>query len=684
MALIGVHVLWWVVLFLSLSVFLVSKWEGYSLLQTPCEPADHCDGLIYLTEDAATDLRNYGLSLSFYSGLLVVFMSISNLSYLAVGVLLYRYRSQDLFGLMASIFLIIIGTIFCADDQALRSFLLFDSFFTILNNVGSFYLPFLFLFPDGKFTPKWTAIPAAIWVAVQTYRFIDPGTWEILNWDPVFMNALLVVTHGPLLYSLYYRYRRVSSPIERRHIKWFLFSVICYIVGGLLLTLQFLLHNGLLQLVVHVFFYAGLLFWPFSIGIGVLERSSESGSARLNKTLVVSLLGFILVMLYAATVGGASLLIHSDNLLVTLVATGIVVVLFQPLYGWLQRGINRLVYGDPQTPYQILTRLVERMDKVAERQSVWADVVEGIAQALRLPYAAIRIREGDSTQLIAEFGTPEPSFTEVPLQWNAEEVGMLTLGASRMPEAMSRETEDLLQHLVRQVSVAVRTARLTEDLKQSRERLVNAREEERRRLGRDLHDGLGAALASILLKTDAIADRYEQDVFLIGQLSGLQNGIEEAIADIRRLVYSLRPPVLDDFGLMFALQELAIRCEREGFLVTVVNADKPLPKLSAAAEVALYRIVQEALANAIRHGGASHTQIGFEDQGDGCLRVIIKDNGEGLVMPFVPGIGIRSMRERAEELGGKCEWVGAEIQGTEVRVTIPYKREETKDGMAGA
>lgn len=120
-AFIGLHILWWVVLLLSLSVFLASKWKGYVLLQIPCESTDHCNGLIYLTQDTAADLEFYGISPSFYSGLLVVFMSISNLSYLAVGALLYRYRNRDAFGLTASIFLIVIGTIFCADDQALRS-----------------------------------------------------------------------------------------------------------------------------------------------------------------------------------------------------------------------------------------------------------------------------------------------------------------------------------------------------------------------------------------------------------------------------------------------------------------------------------------------------------------------------------------------------------------------------------
>ncbi|MCD9020367.1 sensor histidine kinase [Cohnella silvisoli] len=682
--LIGLHILWWVILFMALSVFVVSKWEGYSLLQVPCGQSPHCDGLMYLTDDTAADLQGYGLSTSFYSGLLVVFMSISNISYLAIGALLYRYRSQDVYGILASLFLIIIGTIFCSDDQALRPYPLIYTFFTTLNNVGSFYLPFLFLFPDGKFTPRWTAFPATIWVTVQSYRFIYPATWESLNWDPLFMTVLLLVTHGPLVYSLIYRCRRSLTASERRHIKWFMFSVLCYVTGGLMLALQYVLHDGLLQLVFHVFFYAGLLFWPFSIGIGVLERQSESVSARLSRTFLVSVLGFILVMLYAATVGGFSMLLRQDDLLVALVATGIVVVVFHPLHIRLQRGINRLVYGEPQTPYQILTRLVDRMDKVMEQQSVWTDVVRGIAQALQLPYTAIRIHGSEASELAAEYGQQGHDVTEIPLQWNSEEVGVLILGVSRLPDTMSKETEELLYHLVRQVSVAVRAARLTEELKQSRERLVYAREEERRRLGRDLHDGLGAGMASILLRADAIADRYDHDALLTEQLNGVQTGIEEAISDIRRLVYTLRPPVLDEFGLLFAVQELAIRYEGADFHVSV-STPKPLPVLSTAAEVAIYRIIQEALTNAIRHGAASQVQIAFT-KFDGWLKLIVKDNGVGFRKPFVPGIGVRSMRERAEELGGRCELIHSEGEGpgTEVHVFIPYRVEADRDGMARA
>jgi signal transduction histidine kinase len=676
---IAMHIVWWIVLLMALSVFVMSRWEGYTLLQTTCQQLLHCESPMRLTEDAAHDLERYGLSASYYSGLIVVFTSIANISYLAVGALLYRYKRNDMFGLCASLFLIITGTIFTADAHILHGAPLIQTFFYILDGIGSFYLPFLFLFPDGKFAPKWTVIPAFIWIAAQSFRFFYPEVWLDLNWNPLFMTMLLLVTHGPLLYSLRHRYRSAQTVRERRHVKWFLISVLSYMLGGSLFALQYIMQDGLLQLIFQVAFFAGLLFWPFSIGIGVLERKSETISASLHQALLFSTLSFLIVWLYAATVGGFSMLMRNGDMLVSLVASGIVAALFHPIYIRLQRGINRLVYGEPVTPYQMMNRLVDRMDQVVRRESVWTEVVEGIAQALNLPYAALKIRNGTMDELVAEYGRPIESMMRVPLQWNGELIGALELGASKLSEAMSTETGELLQHLVRQVSGAMHTARITEELQQSRERLVTAREEERRRLGRDLHDGLGAGLASVLLQTDAIVDHDEGDTKLNQQLHGIQKGIEQAIADIRHLVYALRPPVLNEFGLLFAIQELAVRYEGPG-LAIVVEAPERLPKLSAAAEVAVYRIVQEALTNAIRHGEANQCHICFMPSNG--LELIVKDNGKGLQEPFLPGIGIRSMRERAEELGGRCELSSFNGEGTEVRIFIPNNRGIEADGRS--
>ncbi len=676
----ALHVLWWVVLVLSLTVFLVSKWEGYSLLQSPCEQPLHCGSSMQLTAETAGDLARYGISTAFYGSLLVVFMTIANLSSFVIGSLLYWYRRRDLYGLAASFFLIVTGTIFCTDEAALVGFPAVLRIFWLLDGIGSFYLPFLFLFPDGRFVPKWTLLPALLWIAAQTYRVIEPSAWEALAWDPSFMTVLLMLTHGPLLYALLYRRRRSASPAERRHIGWLLFAVLSYVAGGMLFALSYVLQDGLLQLVFQTAFFAGLLFWPFSIGVSALERQPDA----IHRTILVSAMSFLLVGLFAAAVGGLSLLLRQDDMLVSMIASGVIAVLFHPLYMRMRGGVNRLVYGELESPYQTLTRLVDRMDAVIEREAVWEDAARGIAQALRIPYVSIARETAGQQILLAQYGQAGGSITDIPLEKSGEQVGTMRLGyAGDLRESMPRETEELLRHLVRQVSAALHAEGLTEELRQSRERLVTAREEERRRFGRELHDGLGAGLASVLLRTDAIADDWEGSEELRGRLAGIQAGLEDSIAEVRRLAYTLRPPVLDEFGLCFALQELADRNAGKEFRVELDIPDG-LPSSSAAVEMAVYRIAQEALTNAIRHGGAGHCRIRLKcSQPRGGLELIVEDDGCGIEEPIVPGIGIRSMRERAEELGGTLRLGAIDGRGTRVTAYLPLMREET-DGRGTA
>ncbi len=678
--LLAMHLLWWIVLVLSLSVFLVSKWEGYSLLQSPCEQPLHCVSSMQLTEETAADLARYGITTAFYGSLLVVFMTIANLSYLVIGCLLYWYRRRDLYGLAASFFLIVTGTIFCTDEAALGGYPAVLGIFHLLDGIGSFYLPFLFLFPDGRFVPKWTILPAILWAAAQAYRFIEPAAWTALTWDPLFMTVLLILTHGPLLYALLYRRRRSGSPAERRHIAWFLFAVLSYVAGGMLFALSYVLQNGVLQLAFQTAFFAGLLFWPFSIGVSALERRSDA----IHRTILVSAMSFLLVGLFAAAVGGLSLLLRHDDMLVSMIASGVIAVLFHPLYMRMRRGVNRLVYGELESPYQTLVRLVERMDTVVEREAVWEDTARGIAQALRIPYVSIVRGSSREQVVLAQYGQTGGSVTDIPLEKSGERVGTLQLGYAGPRETMPGETEELLRHLVRQVSAALHAEGLTEELRQSRERLVTAREEERRRFGRELHDGLGAGLASVLLRTDAIVDDCEGGMELRRQLAGIQASLEDSIAEVRRLAYALRPPVLDEFGLQFALQELAARNAGKELRVEL-DIPGGLPSSSAAVEMAVYRIAQEALTNAIRHGRAGRCLIRLRCPiPQGGIELTVEDDGIGIAQPFVPGVGIRSMRERADELGGTLRLEAIDGRGTRVTAYLPLTREETADGRGTA
>ena len=282
-----------------------------------------------------------------------------------------------------------------------------------------------------------------------------------------------------------------------------------------------------------------------------------------------------------------------------------VAVLFQPLRARLQQAVNRLMYGDRDDPYTLLTRLGSRLDATLAPVALLPTIVQTVRDALRLPYVAIARGQGETFEVSAAVGEPVDDTLHLPLAYQGQIVGKLLLGARAQGEAFNSADRRLLDGLARQIGIAVHTAQLTDDLQRARARLVLAGEEERRRLRRDLHDGLGPALAAQSLKLEAARDLVltspEQAIAL---LSALLDESQRAITDIRRLVYALRPPELDELGLIAALRAQVARYAHPGLTITL-DAPDCLPPLPAAVEVAAYRIAQEGLTNVVRHAEAS-------------------------------------------------------------------------------
>ncbi|HEU5100066.1 MAG TPA: GAF domain-containing sensor histidine kinase, partial [Roseiflexaceae bacterium] len=390
---------------------------------------------------------------------------------------------------------------------------------------------------------------------------------------------------------------------------------------------------------------------------------------------------YVLVVGYLGT-----LFQTSGNLLISLVATGLVAVLFQPLRDQLQRSVNRLTYGERDEPYRAISRLGRRLEATLAPDAVLPTIVQSVAEALRLPYAAIALQQDGELVIAAEVGVgswelgvggavsphlPTP-ISQLPLIYQGEPVGQLILAPRAGETEFSAADRQLLDELARQAGVAAHTVRLNADLQRSRERLVTAREEERRRLRRDLHDGLGPALAAQTLKVGAARVLYGRDPAAADRLLvELERDIAAALADIRRLVYNLRPPALDELGLCAAIRECAAQYHANGAsdLRVTVEAPERLPNLPAAVEVAAYRITQEALANVVRHAGARSCRIRIT-YGE-LLNLEIADDGAGLPAARRIGVGLTSMRERAEELGGTCTIEPALGGGTLVCARLP-------------
>jgi signal transduction histidine kinase len=259
----------------------------------------------------------------------------------------------------------------------------------------------------------------------------------------------------------------------------------------------------------------------------------------------------------------------------------------------------------------------------------------------------------------------------LPLVHAGERVGTLLVGARAHGETLGDADRRLLEDFARRASAAASAVALSVEVQRSRERLVTAREEERRRLRGDLHDGLGPTLAGAVLTIDAarrvLATDPEAADALLDRAAA---SVEGTVTDVRRVVYALRPPALDQLGLAGALRQQATTLSMgEPALSCHVTAPDPVPPLPAAVEVAAFRIAQEALTNVARHAHARRAAVSIAV--DDALHLEIRDDGIGLPEDPHPGVGLISMRERARELGGSFEITTAEPGGTLVRVQLP-------------
>ena len=214
------------------------------------------------------------------------------------------------------------------------------------------------------------------------------------------------------------------------------------------------------------------------------------------------------------------------------------------------------------------------------------------------------------------------------------------------------------------------------ELQRSRENLVNTREEERRRLRRDLHDGVGPQLAALMLQLETASDLVSENHEASALMAKLSKRASQIVSDVRRSVHAIRPPALDELGLVEALREEASKYSPAGLRVSVEYSEE-LSDLPAAVEVACYRIVQEALANVVRHARASKCSIGIRlDEEAEALIVEVQDDGRGIKDEDRAGVGMISMRERTEELGGRCTVKAMAGGGTLIRALLPFQIKE--------
>jgi two-component system, NarL family, sensor kinase len=295
---------------------------------------------------------------------------------------------------------------------------------------------------------------------------------------------------------------------------------------------------------------------------------------------------------------------------------------------------------------------------------------------LRVPYVAVELTGVDSTVTVAAAGSPAEPLERFPLAHRGESLGSLVVAQRSGHDPFRPAERRLLADFARQAGVVAHNAALSQALLQSRTLLVETREEERRRIRRDLHDGLGPTLATVSLSLGAAADRLHDDGELAVLLRDLETEVQDAIADIRRLVYDLRPPALDDLGLVGALQSEAARLgsstgTAQGRLTIDVQVSGSDVGIPSAVELAAYRVAVEAMTNVVRHARAAHCRVAIERNHQLVVRV--EDDGVGLSPETPRGVGMRSMRERVVELTGSLRLERRAPHGTTVEAAFPLQ-----------
>jgi signal transduction histidine kinase len=529
----------------------------------------------------------------------------------------------------------------------------------------------LLLFPDGRPpTPRWRPVVIAVVVTAPLFSIemganpepASPGLplayltlpfYDALQPLWTFAEIRNLVIYLLALVALGVRYRR-GTEAARRQLLWLIFALIIAVAA-------LLVWGAVANSSIAVLLAIPLI--PVAITVAIVRYQLLDIRLVLSRALAWLLLSLAVLVAYV------SLLTLLDRFVAaqlgrSALVTVLLVLLAAPMLPRLQRLVDRAMYGDRGNPARLVGQIG---DQLATANADLASVLTVIRTALRLPFVALK--QHDVT--VTSDGHPPAQLHSWPLTYQGQAVGELQLGLRAGESALSPADRTVLNVVAAPMAVAVHASVLSAELQAARMRIVTAQAEERRRLRRELHDGLGPTLTGIAFTADAaanlIATDHQQSMEL---LTALRHDTRTALADVRRIVDDLRPPALDHLGLVGALQQRAdqLAWRADGATVQVrVDAPAELPALPAAVEVATYRIATEALTNVVRHSQATSALVKLSC-GD-RIEVAITDDGppDGA---WTAGVGLRAMQERALELGGSFQ-AGPSPVGGRVYASFP-------------
>ncbi|KGN35833.1 histidine kinase [Knoellia flava TL1] len=472
--------------------------------------------------------------------------------------------------------------------------------------------------------------------------------------------ALAVVLGLVAAGAVEHRHRR--GPVaERNGLGWLA-------LGAALLALSFvplLLPPGALPLpvwttpVLHLLSQA---VYPAAILVAVLRSRMWGLQLAVSRTVLAGLVTVSLVAVYVVATVVATSLLPGDG--AGLVGAGVVAVAVQPTRFWLEQRVHRLVYGVAASPDHVVRRLGSHLRLAETTDDLLRGLAADIGSAMRLESVTVALPGREPVV----WGMAGAHPVRVPLDHRGEPVGEL---AVTLPggESLGSRGEQMLGDLATVVATAAAVTRAAADVDDARARLSRARLEERRVIRREIHDGLGPSLAGLRLGLQGARNLMATDPSAAAALlSTLQSELDQRVTDVRTLSHHLLPPVLDELGLAAALAELSARHAEDGVEIALdLGHDDALDPQTAAAA---YAIVAEAVTNTLRHSGAQSAWVTTTSAPAG-LRVRIADDGRGFSAEARAGVGTRSMRERAEELGGSLSITSPETGGTLVEALLP-------------
>jgi len=565
------------------------------------------------------------------------------------------------------------------------------------------------LFPDGRpLSRRWrwlVGITVVVVVVGYLGNTFGPGASPAIRFPHATSGALgtaLGLTRLALpaftlcgllgVASLALRYRRSSAEV-RHQIRWLLFAGLLYVVPFAALNLAYAANFRLQWLA--TLSVIGLATVPFAMAIAVLKYRLYDIDIIINRAFVYGSLAALITAVYVLIVVGIGSLVGGGgrpNLLLSIIATAVVAVGFQPIRARVQRLANRLVYGNRATPYEVLAQFSERLADTYAAADVLPRMARVLAEGTAAERAEVWLRRGDALMLAARWPALDASagHTALPMtgqtlpavpgadrvvavRHQGEVLGAISM-TKRPAEPLTPIEEKLIADLANQAGVVLKNVGLAaelmqrlDDLRASRQRLVAAQDDERRRLERNLHDGAQQHLVALKVKLRlaemAGPTNPEKAWRLIAEMKA---DADETLTTLQDLARGIYPPLLAEKGLVAALEGQARKAT-----VAVEIAANGIGRYSQELEAAVYFCCLEALQNVSKYAGATKVQVRLCET-DGALMFEIEDDGSG----FEPaktsrGSGLQNMIDRLDALGGRLEVTSAPRHGTTVRGLLP-------------